>query len=267
MYFFSRFFLVSCLSFIGIIAMAQATRTWVSGVGDDANPGSRTAPCKTFAGAISKTAAGGEINVIDPGGFGAVTIVKSITIDGGSSFASILASSTNGIIINAPDAVVTIRHLSINGSGNGINGIRILAAKKVQIEDCYIANFLQKGIEVNTTTACTVIINNVTIHNADEAIAITNAQGSTIVDGCKFQTLNNAGINVLGGTVAVSNSAVSDCKVGITAGSGTVVSLSNNVISYNNTALQGPGKISSAGNNFFSGNQAQGVAAAAVKLQ
>src|SRR3982751_3731335 len=61
-------------------ASAQATRTWVSGVGDDANPCSRTAPCKTFAGAISKTANGGEINCLDPGGFGGVTITKSITI-------------------------------------------------------------------------------------------------------------------------------------------------------------------------------------------
>src|SRR5438105_4704274 len=83
---------------------AQATRTWVSGVGDDANPCSRTAPCKTFAGAISKTAVGGEINVLDPGGFGAVTITKSITIDGGGSFGSILSSLTNGITINAADA-------------------------------------------------------------------------------------------------------------------------------------------------------------------
>ena len=66
-------------------ASAQATRTWISGVGDDANPCSRTAPCKTFAGAISKTAEGGEINALDPGGYGAVTITKSITIDGGSA--------------------------------------------------------------------------------------------------------------------------------------------------------------------------------------
>ncbi len=86
----------SCVS----SAQAQATRTWVSGVGDDANPCSRTAPCKTFAGAISKTADGGEINVLDAGGFGAVTITKSITIDGGGSFASILASGTSGVIIN-----------------------------------------------------------------------------------------------------------------------------------------------------------------------
>src|SRR2546427_7593666 len=84
------------------IAQAQATRTWVSGVGDDVNPCSRTAPCKTFAGAISKTAARGEINVLDSGGFGAVTITKAITIDGGAAFASVLAAGTTGIIVNAP---------------------------------------------------------------------------------------------------------------------------------------------------------------------
>src|SRR6185312_13475514 len=80
---------------------AQASRTWVSGVGDDANPCSRTAPCKTFPGAISKTAAKGEINVLDPGGFGAVTITKSITIHSESVDAGILVSGTNGIIVNA----------------------------------------------------------------------------------------------------------------------------------------------------------------------
>src|SRR5262245_23923450 len=60
--------------FFGTSAFAQATRTWVSGVGNDANPCSRTAPCKTFAGAISKTAIGGEIDALDPGGYGTITI-------------------------------------------------------------------------------------------------------------------------------------------------------------------------------------------------
>src|ERR1700704_5666745 len=87
--------------FVASPASAQATRTWVSGVGDDANPCSRTAPCKTFAGAISKTAAAGEINCIDPGGFGAVTITKSMTIDCRNTEAGVLVSGTNGIIINA----------------------------------------------------------------------------------------------------------------------------------------------------------------------
>src|SRR3954453_8058258 len=87
---------------------AQASRTWVSGLGNDANPCSLTAPCKTFAGAISKTAAGGEISVLDPGGFGAVTITKSITIDGGGGqVASALAAGTNGIVINAAGITVT----------------------------------------------------------------------------------------------------------------------------------------------------------------
>src|SRR2546423_2744153 len=83
-------------------AFGQATRTWVSGTGDDANPCSRTAPCKTFAGAISKTAAGGEIDALDPGGFGAGTITKGMTIDGGGGqVASLLVSGTHGIVVQA----------------------------------------------------------------------------------------------------------------------------------------------------------------------
>src|SRR5438132_11978101 len=95
------------------IAQAQATRTWVSGVGDDVNPCSRTAPCKTFAGAISKTAAGGEIDCLDPGGFGAVTITKSITIDCGTVTGGILAAGTNGVNVNAAGIVVRLRGLVI----------------------------------------------------------------------------------------------------------------------------------------------------------
>src|SRR5512135_3035454 len=108
-------------------AHAQATRTWVSGVGDDANPCSRTAPCKTFAGAISKTASGGEINVLDPGGFGAVTITKSITISSEGFEAGVLVSGTNGIVISATvsDNVV-LRGLDIEGLGTGLDGIKVL---------------------------------------------------------------------------------------------------------------------------------------------
>src|SRR3954454_6074333 len=125
---------------LATVATAQATRTWVSGVGDDVNPCSRTAPCKTFAGAISKTAKNGEINVIDPGGFGVVTITKSITIDGYGPMSSILASGVNGVIINITDAndvnsTVTLRNLSINGATTGLNGVRILSAKSVIVEN------------------------------------------------------------------------------------------------------------------------------------
>src|SRR5437879_72818 len=117
-------------------AQAQATRTWVSGVGDDANPCSRTAPCKTFAGAISKTAAGGEIDALDPGGFGAVTITKAITIDGGGGqVASVLAAGTNGIVVQAGATdVVTLRNIRINGIGSGLNGILFRGGAALNVE-------------------------------------------------------------------------------------------------------------------------------------
>src|SRR5687767_1200104 len=116
------------------IAQAQASRTWVSGVGDDANPCSRTAPCKTFAGAISKTAANGEIDALDPGGFGAVTITKSMTIDG-NSWGSILSAGSNGVNINGAGITVYLRNLSINGFNTGIIGVNIIQAAEVHIEN------------------------------------------------------------------------------------------------------------------------------------
>ena len=137
------------------LVQAQATRTWVSGVGDDVNPCSRTAPCRTFAGAISKTAAGGEISVLDHGAYGTLTITKSITINGTGNLASILGSATNGININAGvNDVVTLRNLQINGAGSnaGINGINYLAGKQVIVEDCDIYGF-QTGILVNLASS------------------------------------------------------------------------------------------------------------------
>jgi len=135
-------------------ANAQATRTWVSGVGDDANPCSRTAPCKTFAGAISKTAAGGEINVLDPGGFGGVTITKSITISSEGFEAGVLVSGTNAIIVNALSTdVVVLRGLDIEGLGTGLAGIKVLAAGAVHVEKCTINHFTQWGIDFVPTSA------------------------------------------------------------------------------------------------------------------
>src|SRR5437660_1760724 len=124
------------------MANAQATRTWVSGVGDDANPCSRTAPCKTFAGAISKTAAGGEIDCLDPGGFGQVTITKGMTIDCDAGTGGILGSAGNAININAGTGIVVLRSLNINGgtalTGMVANGISITSAAQVHILDMNI---------------------------------------------------------------------------------------------------------------------------------
>ncbi len=168
------------------LAQAQATRTWVSGVGDDVNPCSRTAPCKTFAGAISKTAAGGEIDALDPGGFGAVTITKSITIDGtwGAGFGSILASGVNGVTVNdsataSPNTIiVTLRKLSINGAGTtlGLNGVNFTSGRAVNIEDCQIFNFSQQGINVSVNNAAAeLFVKSTNIYNVNQGIRLTQA--------------------------------------------------------------------------------------------
>jgi hypothetical protein len=149
-------------------AAAQATRTWVSGVGDDVNPCSRTAPCKTFAGAISKTAAGGEINCLDSGGFGSVTITKSIAILCEGVVGGILASMTNGVIVNAGDKdKVLLSGLDIHGGGTGLIGVKVMKAKTVVIRNSVIQAFstpTSRGISVEGTAAVTVegtaVVNN-----------------------------------------------------------------------------------------------------------
>jgi parallel beta helix pectate lyase-like protein len=150
-------------------AQAQATRTWVSGVGNDADPCSRTAPCKTFAGAISKTAAGGEIDALDPGGFGTLTITKAITIDGGGGqVASVLASGTIGFNINAGTSdVVTLRNLRINGAGTtlGTKGINILNAGAVRVQKCVIENFSNVGIDAENAARTFLDVTDSVIQN------------------------------------------------------------------------------------------------------
>lgn len=274
-YYINRFLPVLCFFFVSMTAMSQATRTWVSGVGDDANPCSRTAPCKTLAGAISKTATGGEINVLDPGGFGAVTITKSITIDGGGVIGSILSSGTNGIIVNAPNSLVTIRNFSINGAGTtlGINGIRVLAIKKLLVENCSLSNFSASGIDFNSTTAAEIMINNTTITNASVGISYagpsssTGSAGFTVIDGCHIQSIQNTAINIGAGTATVSNSVVSGCGVGLKSNTGAAAHISGNIITNNATAFQGPGTITSSKNNSVTGNIAQGVTPTVVNQQ
>src|ERR1044071_7105822 len=173
---------------VASMAQAQATRTWVSGVGDDVNPCSRTAPCKTYAGAISKTADKGEISTLDPGGFGAVTTTKSITIDGtnGAGFGSILASGTSGVIVNdsltaTPNTVVvTLRHLSINGASTTAgSGIRFISGKTLIIENCVISGFTGTGtvgrgisVELTGNTPKNVFVKDTNITNCTVGIRI-----------------------------------------------------------------------------------------------
>lgn len=179
-------------------AHAQATRTWVSGVGDDANPCSRTAPCKTFAGAISKTAAFGEINVLDPGGFGAVTITKSISIT--STFeAGVLVSGTNGIVVSLPASTdrVLLQGLDIEGLGTGLDGVKIIGSGTTTIVNCQIRHFTGNGVNLVGTSGARAIIKDSVITNNAGGFNIAGS-GGVANTGLSFTTLydNNPGFAI-----------------------------------------------------------------------
>ena len=184
----SRLAVAASVLFIAIAgpAIAQASRTWVSGVGDDANPCSRTAPCKTWPGAISKTAAKGEMNALDPGGFGGVTITKSIVIDGAEQHASTLVSGTNAIVINATaDDRVILRNISINGMQTGLDGIKVFNVGTLVLENVHIYGFTQQGIEIlvnsGAPTTTKVEMRNVSITRAAGGGVLAKPGGTTKV--------------------------------------------------------------------------------------
>ncbi len=216
------------------LAQAQATRTWVSGVGDDVNPCSRTAPCKTFAGAISKTAAGGEIDCLDPGGFGAVTITKSMTIDGttGAGFGSILASGTNGVNVNdsatgTPGTIVVyLKNLSINGAGTtpGLRGVNITSGRTVWVENCQIFGFkTSPGVGIidsrtlATSPAGQLFVTGTSFFNNTVAIQVGTAAGAFLrafITNCKIFANSTHGVQANNSAIA----HVRGCDIGGNSG-------------------------------------------------
>ncbi len=254
------------------IASAQATRTWVSGVGDDANPCSRTAPCKTFAGAISKTAAGGEIDCLDPGGFGAVTITKSITIDCDSGAGGILNNLTNGVIITAgSNDTIMLRNLSIQGGGvvgnpgnpAGLDGIKINSARMVHLEDVVIMN-QANGIHVTATAATNLSGRDVKINNCTQGIDVTSTSGNAIVDfdNTQFSGNTTAVFGRVNSLITIRNSVLSLNNTGVFQGAaGSQVNLLNSEISSNTTGVFGiaGSTIRIAGNNFTQNGTAVGA--------
>jgi hypothetical protein len=217
-------------------ASAQATRTWVSGVGDDANPCSRTAPCKTFAGAISKTAAAGEINVLDPGGFGAVTITKSIRIISDHIEAGVLVSGTNGIVVNvASTDEVLLDGLDIEGLGTGLNGVQIVGGGSVVIRRTSINNFTGNGVNLVGTANAKVFVQDCFISNNSGGVNVQGAGGALnngVIDKTTIDNHTNFAVQIIGpGSIYLSASQLIGAgpKLAI-SGSGTITSYGNNVI-------------------------------------
>ena len=278
------------------IAQAQATRTWVSGVGDDVNPCSRTAPCKTFAGAISKTATDGEINCLDPAGYGAINITKSITIDCEDTQGSILASLVNGVIVNATaTSRIRLRGISINGAGNGINCVRILQAKSVFLDEIVCAGFATHGVSIeNTSNAIQVGIWNSSFRNntgngvntfvtgtgsvnvtIDSSLFMYNGIGVNMGGQSANVSINDStvahnttGLRVDGSTLQMSakDNQVTHNTTGILAANSATIRIGGNLVSGNGTGLSGT-NIFTFGGNFVDGNTANGTNNGAALVQ
>ena len=286
------------LLLIPAASQAQATRTWVSGVGDDANPCSRTAPCKTFAGSISKTAAGGEINAVDSGAFGSVTITKSITIDGHGHQAGVLAAGTHGITVNAPaGARVVLRELDINGAADtgspGLNGIRIVGqGRSISIVRSRIYSFGENGIlfqptggKIRLLVRDSEILNNrgnglfVSPPNDTTQARVTLRRNSIESNGCGVTAASygldsgtydtNCGAATSGGG-APGRATISAFRNGINEnedagffayGTKATVRMGGNEVSGNGRgmAFGAGGALDSFGNNYVVGNSTDGA--------
>ena len=279
-------------------AFAQATRTWVSGVGDDANPCSRTAPCKTFSG-ISKTASGGEINVLDPGGFGGVTITKPITILAVGMPAGILVSGGDGVTI-ATGGLVVLRGLDFDGLGTGLSGVVVLntggVTTNVRIENSIFYGFATAGVNIvgNAGGAVNMTIAHSRISDCVNAPGILAdgangpvsptvldtevhgcSNGLNPINGAKFNAKNSdfsqntTGVDLAGATTVgtLDSVTIAYCTTGVNVETaGATVRLTNNTISDNATGLMtvSGGNLVSFGNNRMKGNTTNGAPTATL---
>jgi hypothetical protein len=227
-------------------AQAQASRTWISGVGDDVNPCSRTAPCKTFAGAISKTAAGGEIDCLDPGGFGAVTVTKSITLDCGGGIGgqvgSILASGTNGVTVNAANGLVKVRNMSINGfaqgTGPGLSGIRFIQGSALIVE--HVGIFSMGGTS-GTNGGVSFEPGNQVASNAGKLFMLDVELQNGLADGVLVHPQNGGSATATLNHVTVMNNGgagLNVSSISLTSGTGSVITVVNSEFSGNANGIQ-----------------------------
>jgi hypothetical protein len=298
----SALILAFATTLFAVPANAQQTRTWVSGNGSDGDPCSRFLPCKTFAGALSKTSINGEISCVDGGGYGPVTINKSVTIDCTGTYASILAGGavgTTGVTVNIassaddPHRSVRIRGLSINGTGSvgtagtrtGIDGIRVVQASSVFVEDVVIGEFTQHGVEVAASANVNLTLDNVLIRNNSlSGVTLATSGGQVVasfnnvrVDGTPLGVsaagLTRANLrnmmlahNAVGlrtsntdNIVNVDNMKVSFSTAGVQSSAGSTIRIANSTITQNATGLfPNGGAIVSMSGNSLTGNTTDG---------
>jgi len=140
--------------------------TWVSSGGVDSGSCTRANPCATFAFALSASPAGGEIDCVDAGSYGVLTIAKSITIDCGAQAGGVWNTSGNGITINSSSAIVVLRNLTIAGAGTGTNGISITDAASVTLDNVSIRGQSASGVSFTPALASKLIVRNSSVQGS-----------------------------------------------------------------------------------------------------
>ena len=229
------------------VAHAQATRTWVSGTGSDANPCSRTAPCQTFAGALNKTATNGEISALDPGGFGTINITKSITLNGDGTLASILNAGTTGIIVNITTNLATdkvlVRNVSIQGAGTGTDGVRIIDGAEVILDNVTINGFTDAGVDVTQSQASNVFLKNVRISKGAVGVRTQSTSGLVVgnLENVAIDGMTSHGMEAVNNTLMVLRNVETSRNGGSgvrSAAASNDLSIINSVASFNVTGYQ-----------------------------
>jgi hypothetical protein len=248
-----------------VSAQAQAPRTFVSAAGSDSNPCSFAAPCRHFQAAVNATTVGGEVDALDPAGYGPITISQAVTIEGqGWSYIAPPASG-NGITINAVSGEVAIRGVSLNGAGiaGGTNGIVFNSGGSLTISNCIVKNFVRANGDFSGETGNGIWVAptsgniNFTIVNT---IAVNNVSGIAYLPASGSPTASGAIDHV----VATNNGDFGiDVNGYLTSGGSAAVSISNSVASnnaqYGIAVLQGPGIVTVTIDNDEISNNPNGI--------
>jgi hypothetical protein len=210
---------LTCTALAAPVHAAGANRTFVSALGTDGNPCTVTAPCRTMQAAYNATAPGGEIDALDPTGYGTLIITHSINIQG-HGWASMNASA--GAVINITAAAnVVLQGLIIDGFGLADEGILIAKPGEISVLDCTVRDTVQAGISITSNQEVHVTIaNTVVADNQGDGIAVQGASiGANALSLDHVQLIHNglagttgAGLRATGGNASF-NFTVIDSSV------------------------------------------------------
>ena len=226
-------------------ANATSLHTWVSGAnGDDSTcTCARQSPCATFQKALSLTTASGIISVADPGDFGPLIILQSVTIDGGNMGSIGFGGSLTGIDVDGVSSSINVilRNLTIEGQGMGNYPIVVTSGNvNLTVDDCKLESFVTGGVFLSSAAVENVLVTNTVIDGgnianygvASTGVNVVALDHVTIRRALQFAVYNG----VSGGLVQVTNSLLTQSVEGVYANAGTI-SVANTAITSNQTGV------------------------------